>query len=108
MNLSSSLIKAFSTHAHEEISGGWFQEYLELLQDPAHILFEITITIVFDFIVIFLGYRLIIKKVIVPKLRRDIYREIDEEHRIAHHEHKIGETAEECITRHQAKEQDAE
>lgn len=71
---------------------GWFDEYLALLQDPAHILFEITIGILFDLIIVYVGYQLIVKRLIIPRLRRDIHKEIDDEHGIKHHTHAVDDT----------------
>lgn len=80
-------------HAHE---GGMWERYMSLLTDPAHILFEITISILFDVIIVYLGYQLIVKKLIIPKLRRDIHRELDAEHHIEHHDHVEGDESKSC------------
>jgi len=70
-------------HHHEE---SWFDEFLGLQTDLAHWLFEIEVTLVIDFIVIFLGYQLLLKKVLIPRLRNQLHKEIDEEHHIEHTE----------------------
>jgi hypothetical protein len=86
-------------HGHEELSGhahehggdgGWFSEYLQLLQDPAHIAFEITISILFDLFIVYLGYQLFIKRVLIPRLRRDLHKELDAEHGVDHCEYEPG------------------
>lgn len=84
-----SLITAFMEAGHEaaEGAGGWWDEYVHLLQDPAHILFEITLSVVFDFVIIYLGYQLFIKRVVIPRIRRELHREIDAEHHVEHHDH---------------------
>ena len=78
--------------AHEHGDESWWQEFLELLVDPAHILFEVVFTLVFDVLIIAVGYNILIKKVIIPKLRKDIHREIDEEHGITHNEKEAPES----------------
>lgn len=65
-------------------NSGWFSEYLSMLHDPAHILFEITLSIVFDFFIVYIGYQVVFKKIIVPKLRKEIHEEIDREHDMTH------------------------
>jgi len=67
-------------------TGGWFSEYISLLHDPSHWLFEITVQIVIDLLIIYFGYRIIWKKVILPKLRKEIHAEIDQEHNLTHEE----------------------
>lgn len=62
----------------------WFSEYLELLHDPAHILFELTLMVVFDFLIGYVGYKVIIKRFILPRLRKEIHEEIDREHDVEH------------------------
>jgi hypothetical protein len=64
----------------------WFREYLGMLHDPAHILFEVTISIVFDFLIIYVGYQIVVKKHIIPRLRKQIHDEIDREHDLTHEE----------------------
>lgn len=84
-------------HAHEENQEhSWFEEYLYLLQDPAHVMFEITISVIFDFLIIFMGYKLFLKKIVLPKLRREIHKELDDEHHVIHHDHVPGDEGEAC------------
>jgi hypothetical protein len=68
----------------ESHTAGWFSEYIALLHDPAHILFEITLTIVFDFLIVYVGYKVVFKKIIIPRLRKEIHEEIDREHELTH------------------------
>ena len=86
------LLSILATEAHHAHEGGdWWTEFLGLWVDPAHLLFELTFTIVFDFLIIAVIYRVIILKLIVPRLRREIHAEIDAEHGIAPHGNEKGE-----------------
>lgn len=64
----------------------WWAEFLSLMVDPAHWAFEVATSIAFDVVLIAGLYNLVFKKIILPKLRRDIHREIDDEHGITHHD----------------------
>lgn len=66
-------------HDHDQEHGFW-EGYFGLLTDPAHLAFEVTFSIFFDIIVV----GLIVQKLIIPKLRKDIHKEIDQEHGITH------------------------
>jgi hypothetical protein len=68
-------------HEHE---ADWWAEFLGLLVDPAHIMFEVVASLVIDVVIVAGLYGIIFKKFILPKLRRDIHREIDQEHGIEH------------------------
>lgn len=85
------IFTALSLHSEEAPSGSWFDEYVGLLHDPGHILFEITFSIFFDFVIVYLGYHFFIRKIVIPRLRHEIHREIDEEHHVDHHEHVAGD-----------------
>jgi hypothetical protein len=67
-------------HAGESI----WQAAWEVFSDPAHIFAELGWTIIQDGIVIWLLYGIVFKKLILPKLRKDIHHEIDKEHGIEH------------------------
>lgn len=67
-----------------EHTADWWAEFLSLLVDPAHIAFEVVASLVIDVVIVAGLYGIIFKKFILPKLRRDIHREIDEEHGIEH------------------------
>ena len=69
-----------------ESTGNWFTDYISLLHDPAHWLFEITVSIIFDLFVVYFGYQILVKKFIIPKLRKEIHEEIDREHELTHNE----------------------
>ena len=73
--LSTTLIMA--EHGHGE---GFWSEFSSLATDPAHILFELVFSLIFDVLIISFIYGVLIKKIIIPKLRRDIHKEIDTEH----------------------------
>jgi hypothetical protein len=60
----------------EVTNQGWWQEYLSLLQDPAHILLELTMILFFDVIVGMLMW---------PLVKRAVHR-----HDIKHHEKEEG------------------
>lgn len=93
-HLFNGLVQVSESHGHGESS--ILEEYFALMTDPAHILFEITISVLFDVIVVYLGYQLFFKRLIIPKLRRDIHRELDDEHHVEHHDHTPGDSLEKC------------
>jgi len=59
-------------------------EALHIFTDPAHILAELGWTVIQDVLIIGLLYGVVFKRVILPKLRKDIHEEIDAEHGITH------------------------
>jgi hypothetical protein len=67
---------------HEEISV--LQEAWSIFTDPAHIMAELGWTIIQDLLIIGVLYGIVFKKILLPKLRRDIHKEIDIEHGIEH------------------------
>lgn len=67
-------------------SDSFTEEYAELFSSPAHWAFELTFSIIFDLIIIALIYGVIIKKIIIPRLRKKIHDEVDKEHGIEHHD----------------------
>ncbi|CAB5219775.1 hypothetical protein UFOVP221_135 [uncultured Caudovirales phage] len=60
------------------------ETWWEIALDPNHIIAELLWTIVFDGVFVWFFYNIIFKKHILPKLRKDIHAEIDEEHGIEH------------------------
>jgi hypothetical protein len=62
------------------------ETWWEIALDPNHIIAELIWTIIFDGIFIAVIYKLIIKRYLLPKIKRQIHTEIDEEHGIAHHD----------------------
>ena len=67
---------------HEEMSV--LQEAWSIFTDPAHIMAELGWTIIQDLLIIGVLYGIVFKKILLPKLRRDIHKEIDIEHGIEH------------------------
>ncbi|NBR65270.1 MAG: hypothetical protein EBT65_04940 [Actinobacteria bacterium] len=61
-----------------------FGEAWSIFTDPAHIIAELSWTIIQDFVIIWLLYGTVWKKMVLPRLRREIHKEIDEEHNISH------------------------
>lgn len=59
-------------------------EAWSIFTDPAHIIAELSWTIIQDFVIIWLLYGTVWKKMVLPRLRREIHKEIDEEHNISH------------------------
>lgn len=66
-------------HVH---SDNFWDNYFELLTDPAHWLFEITVTLTVDVLIGFI----IFKKIVIPKVKRALHKEIDKEHGYPEHE----------------------
>lgn len=62
----------------------FWEEFWHVFLDPAHILSEIAWHIIIEILIITFVYGVVIKKIILPKLRKEIHREIDEEHGIQH------------------------
>lgn len=67
------------THTHDTTHGFW-EEYINLLTDPAHLLFELTFTVAFDGLVIALLYGIIFKRFILPKIQSKMHQEFHDEH----------------------------
>jgi hypothetical protein len=86
LNTAASIL-ASEEHAHEEGLSLW-EDYLSVAVDPAHIFAELTFTVFIDFVLLFLVWGLFFKKVLLPKIRsdirRDVHREIDAEHGVTH------------------------
>ena len=70
----------------DEHSGniGFWDELWSITLDPAHIVAELIFTAIFDGLIITVAYNLIFKKFILPKLRRDIHKDIDDAHGEVH------------------------
>jgi len=73
-------------HEHEHAGESVWEHAWEIFTDPAHILAELGWTAIQDVLIIGLLYGVVFKKVILPKLRKDIHKEIDAEHGITHKE----------------------
>ena len=71
--------------SHEEgDSGSVWTDAWHIFTSPDHIIAEIGWTIIQDGIVLWLFYGIVWKRVILPRLRKQIHKEIDEEHNIVH------------------------
>lgn len=82
MNLTNFVIEN-SEHA---ASAGLWEEAWAIFSDPSHIIAELGWTLIQDVVLIWLLYGTVWKKMILPRLRREIHKEIDEEHNIQHHD----------------------
>jgi len=61
----------------------WGEAWL-IFTDQSHIIAELGWTIIQDVVIIWLLYGTVFKKIILPRLRKEIHKEIDEEHNISH------------------------
>ncbi len=74
-----------AVHSYDHSGGhGVLEEAWAIFTDPGHFLAEIGFTLIIDFVVLFLGYQLLVKRVVIPRLRRQIHRELDAELKIDH------------------------
>lgn len=64
------------------------EEAWAVFSDPSHIMAELGWTAIQDIIIIWLLYGVVFKKIILPKLRKDIHKEIDAEHGVTHKDDK--------------------
>lgn len=69
--------------AHSE-GESWVTEYWDLLIDPAHAMSEITMSILWDIVIITLLYQLLVKRVLYPRWVNRVHKEIDAEHGVDH------------------------
>ena len=69
---------------HSEVTNDLWGEAWAIFSDPSHIIAELGWTIIQDVVIIWLLYGTVFKKIILPRLRREIHKEIDEEHNIKH------------------------
>lgn len=68
----------------QEHGTSFWDEVISITFDPAHIVAELFWAVIFDVIVITLLLNVVFKKYILPKLKKDIHEEIDDEHGISH------------------------
>jgi len=68
----------------QEHGTNFWDEVINITFDPAHIVAELFWAVIFDVIVITLLLNVVFKKYILPKLKKDIHEEIDDEHGISH------------------------
>lgn len=74
----------FDVHSGEHLD--FAAEFADIVSSPAHWVFELMFSVLFDVIVISVIYGILIKKVIIPKLRKSIHDEIDKEHGVPEHD----------------------
>lgn len=77
-----------AAEAHEESLPFW-DEVFSITFDPAHILAEVFWQIVFDVVLVAFLYGVVFKRWLLPRLRKQIHRELDSEHGIEHHDDHI-------------------
>jgi hypothetical protein len=63
------------------------ETWIDIVTDPNHIIAEIIINLVFDGLIIALGYGIIIKKIVMPALRKNVHKYIDQRHGVQHEEY---------------------
>lgn len=71
---------------HDHTGESVWQAAWEIFTDPSHIIAELGWTLIQDVLILGLLYGVVFKKMILPKLRRDIHKEIDSEHGYEHDE----------------------
>jgi hypothetical protein len=64
---------------HETVETWW-----TVFTDPNHVIAELMWTLIQDGFIGFFLYGIVWKKMVLPKLHRDIHEEIDKEHSITH------------------------
>lgn len=72
---------------HDAADHDLWGEAWSIFTDPSHIIAELGWTIIQDVVIIWLLYGTVFKKIILPRLRKEIHKEIDEEHNIQHDDH---------------------
>jgi hypothetical protein len=60
------------------------ETWFTIFTDPNHIIAELLWTLIQDVVLGWLLYGVVFKKHLLPKLRKDIHKEIDKEHNIVH------------------------
>jgi len=75
---------AFILASAHEHAGSFWDEFFHLASDPAHLLFELVFSLVFDVLIVSIIWGVVIKKVIIPKIKKDAHAQFDEEHGIQH------------------------
>lgn len=63
------------------------ETWYTIVTDPNHIIAEVIINIVFDLLIITLGYGIIIKKIVIPYLQKNIHKYVDSKHNVTHEEY---------------------
>jgi hypothetical protein len=60
------------------------ETWFSIFTDPNHIIAELAWTAIQDVVIVWFLYGIVFKKTILPKIRKDIHQEIDQEHNITH------------------------
>jgi hypothetical protein len=63
------------------------ETWLSIATDPNHIIAELLFNLVFDGLIIALGYGILIKKIVLPYLSKNIHRYVDSKHNVEHEEY---------------------
>lgn len=85
MNLLISVMGILALHTENETGNVW-EDAWSIFTDPGHFIAELGFTIIIDFVLLFLGYQLLIKKIIIPRLKNQIHKDLDEELHLEHTE----------------------
>lgn len=62
------------------------ETFWDIALDPAHIAAELVWSLIFDGLFVALLYGVIWKRYLLPRLRRQLHKELDAEHGIVHHD----------------------
>ena len=65
-------------------SPDFWTDFASIATDPAHLLFEFLFSIVFDFIIVTILYGVVIRKILIPRLKKSLHDELDAEHGVEH------------------------
>jgi hypothetical protein len=76
-------------HDHADESMSFWDEVVSITFDPAHIAGEVFWQLVFDVVLVAFLYGVVFKKWLLPKLRKQLHTELDNEHGIEHHDDHI-------------------
>lgn len=60
------------------------ETWLDIFLSPSHIIAEVLWTLIENVVLGWLLYGIVFKKYLLPRLRKDIHKEIDKEHNIVH------------------------
>ena len=77
------LVHYLAENSSQATTSVWADAWL-IFTSPGHIIAEVSWTIIQDVVIIWLLYGTVFKKIILPRLRKEIHAEIDEEHNISH------------------------
>lgn len=77
-------LAAHVEEAHDHAGEGFWSDFMNIASDPAHWAFELMFSLIFDLLIVSLIYGVIIRKIIIPRLKKNLHEEIDKEHGIVH------------------------